>query len=87
MEDSPEGGRDGTNLPLYDSNRADVPEQSMKAFFDLLRLTLRSANRDALPALIKPVFTFFLDVFDLRHRLQQQGFDMDVSVSSLKITH
>jgi U3 small nucleolar RNA-associated protein 10 len=28
--------------------------------------------------LIKPVFAFFLDVFDLRHRLQKQGMDTDV---------
>lgn len=54
-------------------------ESAMKAFFDLLRLTLRNADRQALPALIKPVFAFFLDVFDLRHRLQLQGFDAEVS--------
>ncbi|KAK4685034.1 U3 small nucleolar RNA-associated protein 10, partial [Tremellales sp. Uapishka_1] len=53
-------------------------ESAMKAFFDLLRLTLRNADRKALPTLVKPVFAFFLDVFDLRHRLQSQGYDSEV---------
>ena len=51
----------------------------MVGFFHLLRLTLRNADRDALPTLVKPIFAFFLDVFDLRHRLQQQGVDASVS--------
>ncbi|WVQ95966.1 hypothetical protein IAU59_003065 [Kwoniella sp. CBS 9459] len=50
-------------------------ESSMKAFFDLLRLTLRNAAREELPGMLKPVFSFFLDVFDLRHRLQIKGVD------------
>jgi U3 small nucleolar RNA-associated protein 10 len=39
-----------------------------EAFFALLRHTLRNADRKALPGLTKPLFAFFLDVFDLRHR-------------------
>jgi U3 small nucleolar RNA-associated protein 10 len=27
--------------------------------------------------LVKPIFAFFLDVFDLRHRLRLQGFNAD----------
>ncbi|OCF41969.1 hypothetical protein I317_04161 [Kwoniella heveanensis CBS 569] len=50
-------------------------ESSMKAFFDLLRLTLRNAAREELPGMLKPIFAFFLDVFDLRHRLQIKGID------------
>ncbi|WVF68418.1 hypothetical protein IAT40_003183 [Kwoniella sp. CBS 6097] len=50
-------------------------ESSMKAFFDLLRLTLRNAAREELPGMLKPVFAFFLDVFDLRNRLQIKGVD------------
>ncbi|KAK8849743.1 hypothetical protein IAR55_005078 [Kwoniella newhampshirensis] len=52
-------------------------EGSMKGFFDLLRLTLKNANREDLPGMIKPVFAFFLDVFDLRHRLQGRGFNAE----------
>ncbi|WWD20373.1 hypothetical protein CI109_104849 [Kwoniella shandongensis] len=52
-------------------------EGSMKGFFDLLRLTLKNATREDLPGMIKPVFAFFLDVFDLRHRLQGRGFDAE----------
>ncbi|ORY34663.1 U3 small nucleolar RNA-associated protein 10 [Naematelia encephala] len=51
-------------------------ESPMEAFFNLLRLTLRNADRQAMPGLLKAVFAFFLDVFDLRHRLQKQGFDI-----------
>lgn len=39
-----------------------------EAFFALLRHTLRNADRKVLPGLTKPLFAFFLDVFDLRHR-------------------
>lgn len=38
-----------------------------EAFFALLRNALRHADRKALPALTKPLFSFFLDVFDQRH--------------------
>jgi U3 small nucleolar RNA-associated protein 10 len=41
---------------------------------------LLNADREALPSLVKTVFAFFLDVFDLRHRLQQQGFDTEVGI-------
>ena len=47
----------------------------MSSFFDLLRSVLKHADRTALPLLLKPVFAFFLDVFDLRHRLQIKGVD------------
>ena len=50
----------------------------MISFFELTRLTLRNANREALPSLMKPVFAFFLDVFDLRHRLRERS-SADVS--------
>lgn len=39
----------------------------IEAFFALLKHALRHADRAALPALTKPLFAFFLDVFDLRH--------------------
>lgn len=47
----------------------------MSSFFDLLRSVLKHADRTALPTLLKPVFAFFLDVFDLRHRLQIKAVD------------
>ena len=51
----------------------------MEAYFHLLRLTLKNADRAVLPTLLKTIFNFFLDVFDLRHRLQSAGsFDLDV---------
>jgi U3 small nucleolar RNA-associated protein 10 len=52
----------------------------MEGFFHLLRLTLRNADKANLPTLVKPIFAFFLDVFDLRHRLQKRGIDQDVSL-------
>ncbi|WVR07984.1 hypothetical protein IAU60_005027 [Kwoniella sp. DSM 27419] len=52
-------------------------EACMMAFFDLLRYTLRNAAREELPGMIKHVFAFFLDVFDLRHRLQKKGTDRE----------
>lgn len=39
----------------------------IEAFFALLKHALRHADRAALPALTKPLFAFFLDVFDMRH--------------------
>ncbi|WRT69783.1 uncharacterized protein IL334_006774 [Kwoniella shivajii] len=53
----------------------DEQEESMKAFFDLLRLTLKNASRDELPGMMKSVFAFFLDILDLRHRLQLRQVD------------
>lgn len=50
----------------------------MEGFFHLLRLTLRNADRQNLPSMIKSIFAFFLDVFDLRHRLQKRDVDQDV---------
>ncbi|KAL7425209.1 snoRNA-binding rRNA-processing protein utp10 [Cryptotrichosporon argae] len=47
----------------------DEDQVSLEGFFLLLRQTLKHADRTALAALLKPVFAFFLDVFDLRHRL------------------
>jgi U3 small nucleolar RNA-associated protein 10 len=64
----------GFNLYVHDQ-LAHV--QVLSGFFDLLRLVLRNADRAALPSLIKPVFAFFLDVFDLRHRLQLKGVSRD----------
>ena len=58
--------------------RADV--QAMEGFFHLLRVTLRHADKVTLPTLVKPIFAFFLDVFDLRHRLQKRDFDQVVSL-------
>lgn len=49
----------------------------MSGFFDLLRLVLKNSDRTALPSLIKPIFAFFLDVFDLRHRLQLRRVEQD----------
>jgi len=51
--------------------------QILSAFFDLLRLVLRNADRASLPGLMKQIFAFFLDVFDLRHRLQLKSFDSE----------
>lgn len=51
----------------------------MEGFFHLLRLTLRNADKQNLPTMVKPIFAFFLDVFDLRHRLQKRGVNQDVS--------
>lgn len=53
-------------------------DSEMKGFFEMLRLTLKNATRDDLPSMLKPVFAFFLDVFDLRHRLQLKGVDTKV---------
>lgn len=39
----------------------------IEAFFALLKHALRHADRSVLPGLTKPLFAFFLDVFDLRH--------------------
>lgn len=36
-------------------------------------MILKNADRVALPTLLKPIFAFFLDVFDLRHRLQSKA--------------
>lgn len=64
----------------------DLTDQAMEGFFHLLRLTLRSADRQNLPSMIKSIFAFFLDVFDLRHRLQKRGMDQDVSRSLQQLT-
>lgn len=53
-------------------------DNEMKGFFEMLRLTLKNAAREDLPNMLKPVFAFFLDVFDLRHRLQLKGVDTKV---------
>jgi U3 small nucleolar RNA-associated protein 10 len=53
--------------------------QVLEGFFHLLRLTLRNADRAVLPTLIKTIFAFFLDVFDLRHKLQSRALDLEVS--------
>jgi len=53
-------------------------ENTLEGFFHLLRLTLRNADRAVLPGLIKTIFAFFLDVFDLRHRLQAKALDAEV---------
>lgn len=53
-------------------------DNEMKGFFEMLRLTLKNAAREDLPSMLKPVFAFFLDVFDLRHRLQLKGVDTRV---------
>jgi U3 small nucleolar RNA-associated protein 10 len=52
---------------------------ALSGFFDLLRFVLRNADRQALPGMVKSIFAFFLDVFDLRHRLQQKGVEAEVS--------
>lgn len=59
--------------------RAQADSQAMEGFFHLLRATLRHADKVTLPILVKPIFAFFLDVFDLRHRLQKRDFDRVVS--------
>lgn len=53
----------------------------LSAFFDLLRLVLRNADRASLPGLMKQIFAFFLDVFDLRHRLQLKSYESDAIAS------
>lgn len=50
----------------------------MEGFFHLLRLTLKNADRAVLPTLIKTIFAFFLDVFDLRHKLHSKSMDLEV---------
>lgn len=57
------------------TNQADC--QVLSGFFDLLRLVLKNSDRNALPGLIKAIFAFFLDVFDLRHRLQLRQIDAE----------
>lgn len=54
--------------------------QSMILFFDLLRLAIRNADKAALPLLIKSLFAFYLEVFDMRHSLQLRGLEKDVSI-------
>jgi U3 small nucleolar RNA-associated protein 10 len=62
------------------AQKGDATE--MEAYFHLVRLALRNTDRATIPSLIKPVFAFFLDVFDLRHRLQKQAMDAIVSDNS-----
>ncbi|WWC92888.1 uncharacterized protein L201_007850 [Kwoniella dendrophila CBS 6074] len=62
-------------MDLWKSVQNDENEETIKAFFDLLRLTLKNATREELPSMMKNVFAFFLDVFDLRHRLQSRKVD------------
>ncbi|WVQ66419.1 uncharacterized protein L199_004599 [Kwoniella botswanensis] len=62
-------------MELWKTTQNDDNEETIKAFFDLLRLTLKNAARDELPGMMKNVFAFFLDVFDLRHRLQLRQVD------------
>jgi U3 small nucleolar RNA-associated protein 10 len=50
----------------------------MQAFFELLRQTLKHADRTSLPPITKTLFAFFLQVFDLRHHLQIRQFDQGV---------
>lgn len=47
-------------------------------FFELLRLAIRNSDKTALPTLIKPLFAFYLEVFDLRHALQLRSLEMKV---------
>lgn len=53
--------------------------QVLEGFFHLLRLTLKNADRAVLPTLLKTIFAFFLDVFDLRNKLSSKSFDAEVS--------
>nr|XP_019043454.1 hypothetical protein I302_08031 [Kwoniella bestiolae CBS 10118]OCF22384.1 hypothetical protein I302_08031 [Kwoniella bestiolae CBS 10118] len=62
-------------MDLWKTTQNDENEETIKGFFDLLRLTLKNAARDELPGMMKNVFAFFLDVFDLRHRLQLRQVD------------
>ncbi|WVQ84520.1 hypothetical protein IAT38_006674 [Cryptococcus sp. DSM 104549] len=64
-------------MDLWKTVQEQGDESGMKGFFEMLRLTLRNAAREDLPGMIKPVFAFFLDVFDLRHRLQIKGVDAE----------
>jgi len=57
--------------------------QYLKSFFHLLRQTLRQADRPSLQQLTKPIFTFFLDVFDLRHRLGTKA-ESTVDIESIE---
>lgn len=51
----------------------------MEGYFHLLRLALKNAERSTLPGLVKTIFNFFLDVFDLRHKLHSnEKFDLQV---------
>ncbi|WWC65921.1 uncharacterized protein I303_108543 [Kwoniella dejecticola CBS 10117] len=62
-------------LDLWKTTQDEENSETIKGFFDLLRLTLKNASRDELPGMMKNVFAFFLDVFDLRHRLQSRQVD------------
>lgn len=45
-----------------------APASSIEAFFYLLRQTLRHGDSKAIPSHTKPLFAFFLEVFDIRHK-------------------
>nr|XP_019009268.1 uncharacterized protein I206_05916 [Kwoniella pini CBS 10737]OCF48049.1 hypothetical protein I206_05916 [Kwoniella pini CBS 10737] len=65
-------------LDLWKSTQNEENSETIKGFFDLLRLTLKNSSRDELPIMMKSIFAFFLDVFDLRNRLQSRQVDLDV---------
>ncbi|TXT12979.1 hypothetical protein VHUM_01380 [Vanrija humicola] len=45
-----------------------APASSIEAFFYLLRQTLRHSDSKAIPSHTKPLFAFFLEVFDIRNK-------------------
>ncbi|WVN90881.1 uncharacterized protein L203_106124 [Cryptococcus depauperatus CBS 7841] len=50
----------------------------IRGFFEVLRLTLKHAVKEELSGMLKPVFAFFLDIFDLRHQLQLKSVNANV---------
>ncbi|RXK39692.1 hypothetical protein M231_03047 [Tremella mesenterica] len=56
----------------------DMSVETIQGFFDLLRLTLKHADKTILPSLMKGIFAFFLEVFDLRHQLQRREISPEV---------
>ncbi|WVQ74325.1 U3 small nucleolar RNA-associated protein 10 [Cryptococcus sp. DSM 104548] len=63
-------------MEVWKTTQETGGDSEMKGFFEMLRLTLKNASREDLPSMLKPVFAFFLDVFDLRHRLQKKNADL-----------
>ncbi|TYJ57970.1 U3 small nucleolar RNA-associated protein 10 [Cryptococcus floricola] len=65
-------------MEVWKTTQETGGDSEMKGFFEMLRLTLKNASREDLPSMLKPVFAFFLDVFDLRHRLEQKNVDLSM---------
>ena len=66
-----------TLFPIVLDIWKSIKEDRLVAFFELLRLTLRHADRQALAGLTKRSFSFFLEAFDLPWKPDSKGFDGD----------